>query len=77
VLFPCLFPKPLPLIVTEAPTAPEAGDKLLIPGGPLLAGASCAKSDEVVATRRNTRKAKVARRALTMQFSLQQARSRS
>lgn len=32
VLDPWVFPKPLPIMVTEAPTAPELGDRLLITG---------------------------------------------
>jgi hypothetical protein len=30
MLVPCAAPKPVPVIVTEMPTAPEAGDRLLI-----------------------------------------------
>jgi len=32
VLLPCVLPKLLPVIVTEAPTAPEVGDKLVMLG---------------------------------------------
>jgi len=32
VLVPCVFPKPEPLMVTEAPIGPAAGDRLLRPG---------------------------------------------
>jgi hypothetical protein len=32
VLLPRVLPKPLPLMVTEAPTAPVLGDKLVIEG---------------------------------------------
>jgi hypothetical protein len=30
VLVPCVVPKPVPVIVTEAPTAPEVGDRLVM-----------------------------------------------
>jgi len=32
VLAPCVVPKLVPLIVTQVPTGPEAGDKLVMPG---------------------------------------------
>jgi hypothetical protein len=32
VLVPCVVPKPVPVIVTDAPTAPDVGDKLEIVG---------------------------------------------
>jgi hypothetical protein len=32
VLLPCVDPKVVPVIVTEAPTAPEVGDRLVILG---------------------------------------------
>jgi hypothetical protein len=34
VLVPCVDPKFVPVIVTEAPTAPEFGDRLVMFGGP-------------------------------------------
>ena len=36
VLVPCVAPKLEPLIVTEAPTGPEVGERLVIEGGELL-----------------------------------------
>ena len=32
VLVPCVLPKPVPVIVTDAPTAPEVGDSVVILG---------------------------------------------
>ena len=36
VLVPCVEPKLLPAIVTDVPTAPEMGERLVIEGGELL-----------------------------------------
>ena len=40
VLIPWLAPKFVPVIVTEVPTAPEVGDKLLMLGGGITVNAT-------------------------------------
>jgi hypothetical protein len=51
VLVPCVAPKPEPAIVTEAPTAPEVGERLVMLG-PVACVVDAMRDTEKIATRR-------------------------